>query len=160
MPRRNLHSPTLSPVAQRRRAPWRPAERAALRRAFLAFGPGRWREIHAALAAAVPALRHRAGDVEDACREVLIDMLAGLTEEPAGPHPADDVALVEALLAGRLGGAGGTGGGGGGGAPPVTYGAPIEPVRVFSCVVGALMSAPLSCSLLGRLAVKRRDSTH
>lgn len=126
--------------AQRKRASWRPAERAALRRWLLAFGVGRWKEvrcrrptaprpppihtqraprrrplaalwplfpgrpiatafrchrhlkphllppskprrqIHGALADTLRSLPHGAGDVEDACWEVVADAWGALSE--------------------------------------------------------------------------------
>ncbi|KIY98150.1 hypothetical protein MNEG_9811 [Monoraphidium neglectum] len=105
--------PPARPLPVRKRVDWRPAEREALRRWFLAYGVGRWKEIHSALIESVRSLGHGVGDVEDACWEVLADIWGALSEEGA----ADESALIEQLLSLRDTPA-----------PGPTPGAPLEPM--------------------------------
>ncbi|KAF8057733.1 hypothetical protein HT031_005917 [Scenedesmus sp. PABB004] len=77
---------------KRRRLPWRAAERDALKRQLIAWGVGRWKEIHAALSGSLRGFAHGPGDVEDAAWHLLGE-LQGLLPGRA------DRALLARLMA-------------------------------------------------------------
>ncbi|CAD7698432.1 unnamed protein product [Ostreobium quekettii] len=60
---------------KRRHVPWKQAEREALKKSFLSFGFGRWREIDATMHAGQKSVRHGGGDMEDACWEFVSELL-------------------------------------------------------------------------------------